>query len=252
MKKNPVTQSAGGVIVNPKGQVVVVSQYGTSWSLPKGHIEKGENPLDAAKREILEETGIEAQALTYVSDLGSYSRYKIGQCGGEDANEYKTIQMFLFTTEERPLHPMDPRNPKANWVEPLEALSLLTHSQDRLFFKRILPQLEIKTDKQFPFIQVATTVNKKEAAQKLAQALLDTRLAACVQIVGPMESRYWWKGKQEQEQEWTCVIKSALNLYNELETCIKSHHPYETPEIIVTKIETGSPSYLEWLKNELK
>src|SRR4051812_38300304 len=103
------TKSAGGVVVNGAGQVLVVNQKGTSWSLPKGHVEEGEDALAAARREIHEETGV--TQLEYLGDCGSYTRHKIGADGGEDRSELKTIQMFLFRTKQAVLFPTDGDNP---------------------------------------------------------------------------------------------------------------------------------------------
>ncbi len=126
------TESAGGIVVNPAGLILVVSQHGTSWSLPKGHIEAGEDPLTAARREIYEESGV--TELEYLRDLGSYQRYKLAATGGEERTEMKTIHMFLFKTEQERLRPVDPANPEALWVKPTEVASLLTHPEDRAFF----------------------------------------------------------------------------------------------------------------------
>ncbi len=95
------TRSAGGVVTNEEGKVLVVSQRGTSWSLPKGHIDPGENALAAARREIYEESGI--RDLELVRELGSYERHKIGVNGGDDRSELKVITMFLFRTSEKSL-----------------------------------------------------------------------------------------------------------------------------------------------------
>lgn len=133
------TFSAGGVVLNKKGQVLVVNQNGNSWSLPKGHIDAGENALTAAKREIYEESGI--KNLSFVRDLGSYSRYKISLKGGDDRSEIKNIQMFLFTTDDENLHPVDPNNPEARWVEKSQVISILTHKKDQKFFTKILKKL---------------------------------------------------------------------------------------------------------------
>lgn len=126
------TESAGGVVLNREGRVLVVSQHGTSWSLPKGHVEQGEDALAAARREIYEESGV--GRLELVRELGSYERYKIGRDGGEDESELKTIRLFLFRTAEAALAPVDADNPEARWVEPAEAAALLTHPKDREFF----------------------------------------------------------------------------------------------------------------------
>src|SRR5229473_1764344 len=110
MKK---TRSAGGVFTNSEGKVLVVSQRGTSWSLPKGHIDRGESALVAAKREIYEESGI--RDLELIRELGTYERHRIGVDGGDDRSELKVITMFLFRTSEKSLRPVDPDNPEARW-----------------------------------------------------------------------------------------------------------------------------------------
>ena len=74
--------------------ILVVSQQGRSWSLPKGHIDPGEDAIAAAKREIYEEPGI--THLTLLGELGNYQRCKISLDGGDDMSEQKTIFMFLF------------------------------------------------------------------------------------------------------------------------------------------------------------
>src|SRR6266849_9008865 len=100
------TRAAGGVVINDEGKVLVVSQRGTSWSLPKGHIDFGEDALTAAKREIYEESGI--RELELVRELGSYERHKIGVNGGDDLSELKAITMFLFLTSHKELKLVDP------------------------------------------------------------------------------------------------------------------------------------------------
>jgi len=102
------------------------------------------------------------------------------------------------------------------------------------------------------YIQVFTTTEKKEDAEKIAKVLIERRLAGCIQIVGPIVSTYWWKNNVEKAEEWLCFIKSKKTLYDELENAIKEIHPYETPEIIAIPIVCGSKDYLEWLKSELK
>jgi ADP-ribose pyrophosphatase YjhB (NUDIX family) len=128
------TESAGGVVTNRRGKVLVVSQYGTSWSLPKGHLETGEDPLQAARREILEEAGVEELELIMV--LGSYSRYKLSATGGEDRSELKTIHLFLFKTSQEALRPIDPDNPEARWIDKTKVAELLSHPEDREFYRR--------------------------------------------------------------------------------------------------------------------
>lgn len=101
------------------------------------------------------------------------------------------------------------------------------------------------------FIQVHVTTPNVEVAQTIAGRLLADRLAACVQIAGPIESRYWWQGKLETSQEWQCTIKSRLDLYSRLEAAIRGSHPYEVPEILATRVAAGHADYLAWLQHEL-
>jgi periplasmic divalent cation tolerance protein len=101
------------------------------------------------------------------------------------------------------------------------------------------------------FIQVTTTTDKREDAERIARSLVETRLAGCVQIVGPVTSIYRWKGRIETAGEWLCLIKSREDLYGAIERAIRSFHPYETPEIVASPITAGSREYLGWLRNEL-
>ena len=130
-----VSVSAGGVVTNQDGMVLVVNQRGTSWSLPKGHVDSGEEPLQAAIREIMEETGI--AELQFLQILGAYGRYKIGLNTDEDKNEWKVLLFFLFKTSQNKLKPKDPHNPQARWVHPDEVEALLTHYKDKAFYKSI-------------------------------------------------------------------------------------------------------------------
>lgn len=102
------------------------------------------------------------------------------------------------------------------------------------------------------YIQVVTTTEKREDAEKIAKALVEKRLAACAQLVGPIVSTYWWKGNIETAEEWQCLVKSKKSLYGEVEKAIKMLHPYETPEIIVLPIVSGSADYLKWLTDEVR
>ena len=100
------------------------------------------------------------------------------------------------------------------------------------------------------YIQITTTTETKEQAQTIAKHLVETKLAACVQITSPITSIYRWKGKVENTQEWLCLIKTRDDHYNKVEAAIKSLHPYETPEIIAVPIVKGSKEYLNWLDDE--
>lgn len=102
------------------------------------------------------------------------------------------------------------------------------------------------------FIQVVTTVGSEEEAERLARGITGARLAACVQIAGPIRSLYWWKGALEDAREWQLVIKAMATEEHlvELEAYIKANHSYETPEITATVIPWASEEYLRWLSAE--
>jgi periplasmic divalent cation tolerance protein len=102
------------------------------------------------------------------------------------------------------------------------------------------------------YIQISTTTETKEQAQKIAKYLVEQKLAACVQISGPIESTYRWKGKVETSKEYLCLIKTWTTLFKKVEAAIKKMHPYETPEIIAVPIIKGSKEYLNWLDDETK
>lgn len=100
------------------------------------------------------------------------------------------------------------------------------------------------------FIQVMTTIDSKEGAQKIAEALVAKRLAACVQVAGPITSTYWWQGEMEIAQEWQCIAKTCNELYERVEQAIGEIHPYDTPEIVVLPLITGNKRYLDWIIGE--
>ena len=101
------------------------------------------------------------------------------------------------------------------------------------------------------FIQVMTTVAGREEAEKMARHLLAARLAACVQLVGPVTSFFWWQGRIDSAGEYLCIIKSSSQLYKKIEAAIKEIHPYEVPEILAVPVVAGGPEYLRWLATEL-
>jgi periplasmic divalent cation tolerance protein len=101
------------------------------------------------------------------------------------------------------------------------------------------------------YIQIMTTTETKEEAEKIAQYLVEQKLAACVQISGPIASTYRWKGKVETASEWHCLIKTREELYDKVETAIKKLHSYETPEIFAVPIIKSSSEYLSWLDDVL-
>jgi periplasmic divalent cation tolerance protein len=100
--------------------------------------------------------------------------------------------------------------------------------------------------------QVMTTAGSREEARALADDVLASRQAACVQIVGPIESRYWWQGRLEVAEEWLCLLKTTRAAVDDLCQAIRARHSYETPEITVTPITGGSDAYLSWIEAETR
>jgi periplasmic divalent cation tolerance protein len=96
-------------------------------------------------------------------------------------------------------------------------------------------------------VQVLTTAVSEEEAGRIASLLVERRLAACVQVFGPITSRYRWQGAVEEEQEWQCLAKTTRAAYGAVETAIREAHSYDEPEIIATPIVAGSAGYLTWI-----
>lgn len=100
------------------------------------------------------------------------------------------------------------------------------------------------------FMQVSTGVDSEEEAVRLARGITSARLAAAVQILGPVRSFYWWKDEVVDAREWRLVIKTTKARLTELEEYIKANHSYETPGIAATEFKWGSQEYLEWISVE--
>lgn len=101
------------------------------------------------------------------------------------------------------------------------------------------------------YLQVLTTAGSEDEAERISAALVERHLAACVQVVGPISSRYRWQGKIETAREWMCVAKTETARYPALETAIRELHSYDEPEIVATPIVAGSCGYLEWVSESL-
>lgn len=99
------------------------------------------------------------------------------------------------------------------------------------------------------YLIVTTTVAEEKLAVKLAGLITAARLAACVQF-WPIRSVYWWQEKVESNAEFILQCKTRAPLVPALQEFIRSHHPYEVPEIIVTPILQGHPPYLNWIEQE--
>jgi periplasmic divalent cation tolerance protein len=101
------------------------------------------------------------------------------------------------------------------------------------------------------YIQVLTTAGSEEEAGRMASVLVERRLAACVQVVGPIVSRYRWQGAVEEEREWQCLAKTTRAAYDGVEAAIRELHSYEEPEIVATPIVAGSAGYLAWIEENV-
>ena len=100
-------------------------------------------------------------------------------------------------------------------------------------------------------VQVLTTAGSEEEAGRIASLLVERKLAACVQVVGPIVSRYRWQDAVEEAREWQCLVKTTRAAYGAVEAAIREVHSYDEPEIIATPIVTGSADYLAWIKENV-
>lgn len=96
-------------------------------------------------------------------------------------------------------------------------------------------------------IQIVTTTSELADAERIATLLVANRLAACVQLSGPVESTYRWKDQVETSNEWCCNIKTLKEFYPLVEAKIRELHSYSEPEIVATAIVAASESYLNWI-----
>jgi periplasmic divalent cation tolerance protein len=100
-------------------------------------------------------------------------------------------------------------------------------------------------------IVVLTTCANEKEAEKLARALLDDRLAACVNVIPRMRSLYHWKGTIESADECLLLIKSSRELFEPLSTALRKLHSYEVPELLALPVVDGEPNYLNWLESSI-
>jgi periplasmic divalent cation tolerance protein len=101
------------------------------------------------------------------------------------------------------------------------------------------------------YIQVLTTTANRTDADRIARTLVQERLAACVQVAGPITSTYRWQGRIETAEEWQCRAKSRRDLFDRIEAAIRQLHPYEVPEILAISVLAGGTDYLAWIDGEL-
>ena len=99
--------------------------------------------------------------------------------------------------------------------------------------------------------QVTTTLPDRDAAHRLGRCLVEERLAACAQVVGPVSSVFWWQGEVESAGEWYCHLKTTASRVEDLIARIRELHPYETPEILALPVTEGDEAYLRWLADSV-
>ncbi|MFR9778362.1 divalent-cation tolerance protein CutA [Micromonospora sp. MS34] len=99
---------------------------------------------------------------------------------------------------------------------------------------------------------VTTVVDGRRVADVLAAAAVAGRLAACAQIGGQVDSTYWWRSAIETTTEWSVQFKTAPDRVAALVDQLRVNHPYEVPEILVTRVESGNPDYAAWVHEQTR
>lgn len=97
-------------------------------------------------------------------------------------------------------------------------------------------------------MQVTTTLPNRPAADRLAATVVEERLAACGQVLGPVSSTYRWEGRVETADEWYCTLKTTAARLPDLMARIRALHPYQVPEIVALSIREGDAVYLRWIE----
>jgi periplasmic divalent cation tolerance protein len=110
---------------------------------------------------------------------------------------------------------------------------------------------QVKRLKNEHIIVMVTTASKEEA-ETISRQLLEAKLIACANIIGPVHSRFLWSGKIDRAEEYLIFMKSRRDLFRQLSESVKTLHSYEVPEIIAFPVVAGSKAYLDWLDNCLR
>ena len=100
------------------------------------------------------------------------------------------------------------------------------------------------------YLQVQTTTDSRAEAMELGRGAVQERLAACVQVAGPVMSTFWWEGDLERAEEWLLLFKLPASGYQALADFLSQRHSYDEPEIIALPIVAGSAGYLSWMQEE--
>jgi periplasmic divalent cation tolerance protein len=99
-------------------------------------------------------------------------------------------------------------------------------------------------------VLVYTTYPSLVEAERAGRAIVERRLAACINILPGMISHYWWEGKVERGEEVVMIFKTRASLAEAVREAVKESHPYTTPAIVVLPVEGGDPDYLAWINAE--
>lgn len=102
------------------------------------------------------------------------------------------------------------------------------------------------------YIEVHSTTDSREEADKICAAVVEARLAACAQVLGPIRSTYWWKGKVERADEFFLMMKTTEDKFADLARVIRENHSYEVPDIVAVSITDGLADYLGWISAETR
>jgi periplasmic divalent cation tolerance protein len=110
----------------------------------------------------------------------------------------------------------------------------------------------VMTGFEAKYLQVQTATDSRAEAMELARVAVESRLAACAQVAGPMTSTYWWDEGVERAEEWLIMLKLPADRYDELAALLTERHSYDEPEIIAFPIVRGADSYLSWMTEETR
>jgi len=102
------------------------------------------------------------------------------------------------------------------------------------------------------YIEVHSTTDSKDNADKICAGAVSSRLVACAQVSGPIRSTYWWQGQVERADEYFLMMKTTRDKFAALARLIRENHPYEVPDIVAVPILDGTEDYLGWISSETR
>lgn len=100
-------------------------------------------------------------------------------------------------------------------------------------------------------VEVRVTTPDEVTAEALATGLVERRLAACAQVLGPITSVYTWEGGTERSQEWLLLVKTTVAAFDALAAAVQEQHPYEVPEVLAVPVAHALTSYAEWVRDSV-